>query len=433
MFISVMTRLGRWAAGALLGILLIPHGALAQEPVKLTLWFTDSRSQYKTWLEKAAADYHKSNPNITVDVIQMSPNDAYVKWPAAVAAGTTPDITWMFFAFAAWVNDLPGGSLAPMDDVVEALGKDKFQPDGLSAWNYRGKYLGVPAMRQPRYLFWRKDRFAAAGLKEPKTWADVVHAAKVLHKPEQGEYGIAIPGKGDWSLRMVYEMILYSNGGHLLTRDGKVAFDNQTSRKAIDIYSELFKYTPPGALNAAYADVNRSFAQGTPAMTISQSVALTQFHDAHPEKAGQIGAVIPSDAGLQITQQNNKGWSIFEKSKNQAEAKKFVQFLFTKEHYAAGLEAAALGGLALYDNREAIDLFFSRAGSIKAYPDVVSVLRQNHTAYYAGIDWYGQNPKAGIVGSKGVLERYLNMHLARKLDTEATAKNIQRDLEQIFE
>lgn len=429
---GLMTR--RAVTTAALSALLIPMAsAQVKDPVKLTLWFTDSRAQYKTWLDKAAVEYRKTNPHVTFEIVQMSPNDAYIKWPASVASGNTPDITWMFYAFAAWVNDLPGGTLVPMDDVVAALGKDKFHKEGLSAWRYRDKYLGTPYTRQPYYLFWRKDRFEAAGLSEPKTWSDVMNAAKVLHKPEKGEYGIAIAGKGDWALRQNFELVLYSNGGHLLTKDGKAAFDNEISRKAVDIYSELFKYTPPGSLNSAYAEVNRSFAQGSPAMAISLPVALSQFHDANPTKAGQVGALIPSDANLQVTMQNNKGWSIFEKSKNQAEAKKFVQFLYRTDQYASGLEATALGGLPLFEDKAAVEMYFDRVGSIKAYPDVVRTLVANQTGYYAGIDWYGQNAKGGIVGSKGILERNLNIHLARKMDSAETVKIINREIKEIFE
>lgn len=418
---------------ALFAVSLAAPIAHAQDPVKLTLWFTDSRAQYKTWLEKSAAEFRKTHPNVSFEIVQMSPNDAYIKWPASIAAGNQPDITWMFFAFSAWVNDIPGGALAPMDDVVNALGKDKFHPDGLSAWRYKDKYLGVPYTRQPFYLFWRKDKFDAAGLPAPKTWDDIINAAKVLHKPEKGEYGIAIAGKNDWTVRQNFELVLYSNGGHLLTKDGKAAFDNDVGRKAIDIYTELFKYTPPGSLNAAYAEVNRSFATGTAAMAISLPVALSQFHDANPAKAGQVGALIPSDAGLALTMQNNKGWSVFERSKHQAEAKQFVQFLYQTEQYARGLEASALGGLALYDDKQAVEMYFDRVGSVKAYPDVVQTLLSNHSGYYSGIDWYGQNPKGGLVGSKGIVERNLNMHLAKKQDTAQTALAIQRELREIFD
>jgi len=412
---------------------LVSLGVQAQEPVKLKLWFTDSRSQYKTWLEKSAAEFRKTNPNVTVEVVQMSPNDAYIKWPASIAAGNQPDITWMFFAFSAWVNDIPGGELAAMDDVVNALDKDKFHPEGLSAWRYKDKYLGIPYTRQPFYLFWRKDKFAEAGLPDPKTWDDVINAAKVLHKPEKGQYGIAVAGKNDWAVRQNFELVLYSNGGHLLTKDGKPAFDNDVGRKAIDIYAELFNYTPPGSLNAAYAEVNRSFATGSAAMAISLPVALSQFHDANPGKAGQVGAVIPSDIGLAMTMQNNKGWSVFENSKNKDAAKKFVQFLYETEPYAQGLESSALGGLALYNDEEAIAKYFDRVGSVKAYPDVVKTLLSNHSGYYSGIDWYGQNPKGGLVGSKGVLERNLNMRLAKKQDTAETAAAVQRELVEIFD
>lgn len=428
---GALAKTVRLVSGAVLSLgLLAP--ALAKDPVTLTLWFTDSRSDYKTWLDKAAAEYKKTNPDVNFEIVQMAPNDAYVKWPAAVASGTTPDITWMFYAFSAWINDLPGGEFAAMDDVIERLGPEKFQAEGLEGWRYNDKYIGVPFTRQPFFLFWRKDMFAEAGLEKPETWDDVMAAAKALHQPAKGQYGIALGGKNDWTIRQNFELVLYSNGGHLLTKDGKAAFNDDIAHEAVDIYTELFKYTPPGSLNAAYAEVNRTFAQGTTAMAISLPVAVTQFSQANPDKHDVVGAVIPSNAGLPITMQNNKGWAVFENSPHKEEAKKFIEFLYTTEQYTAGLEAAALGGMPLYFDEDTLADLLSEDGLLAAYPDVREQLQSDYFGYYSGIDWFGPNPKGGLVGSKGVVERNLNNHLARKRDTADTVAAIQAELEEIF-
>lgn len=406
--------------------------ALAKDPVTLSLWFTDSRAQYKTWLENAAAEYRKTNPDVNFDIVQMSPNDAYIKWPAAVASGTKPDITWMFYAFSAWINDLPGGELVAMDDVIERLGPEKFQKEGLEGWRYKDKYIGVPYTRQPFFLMWRKDLFEEAGLKKPETWDDVIEAAKTLHQPRKGQFGIALGGKNDWTIRQNFELVLYSNGGHLLTKDGKAAFNDDIAHEAVDIYTELFQYTPPGSLNAGYAEVNRTFAQGTAAMAISLPVAVSQFGQANPDKIDVVGAVIPSNKGLAITMQNNKGWAIFESSPHQEEAKKFIEFLYETDQYTAGLEAAALGGMPLYLDEGALQNLFAEDGLLSGHPDVREQLQSDYFGYYSGIDWFGPNPKGGLVGSQGVVERNLNIHLARKRDTAETVAAIQSELEGIF-
>jgi multiple sugar transport system substrate-binding protein len=407
-------------------------GSASAEEKTLRVWMTDSRTQYKTWLEEAAAAYKKKNPDVSIKVVQMSPSDAYVKWLSSVAAGNTPDISWMFFAYAGWLNDLPGGGFAPMDDVVAELGKDKFEETDLASWRYKDTYIGVPYTKQPFYLFWRKDLFEAAGLSAPKTWADVIKAAELLNKPEEGQFGISIGGKNDWTVRQNFEVVLYSDGGHLLSKDGKPAFTGPEAMNALKIYQDLFKNTPPGGLAAGYTEVNRTFAQGATAMAISLPVALSQFYDANPDKAGQVGAVIPSDEGLALTMQNNKGWAVFKNSPHVAEAKDFIKFLYSPDQYAAALEAAAFGWMPLYNDKAAIDRFFTSSEVTKAFPDAVESLLAPASGYYAGIDWYGQNPKGGEVGSSGIVEHNLNRFLAGQISAETTAENIQSGLEKIF-
>jgi multiple sugar transport system substrate-binding protein len=406
--------------------------AVGQESKTLTLWMTDSRSSYKAWLEKYAAEFEKLHPGVDIDIVQMAPADAYVKWPAAVAAGNAPDITWMFVAFAPWLHEMSGGGFVPMNDVVDALGADKFTDTAKAAWRLDGDYLCTPVSRQTSYLFWRKDLFKQAGIADPKSWDDVMTAAKKLTVPEEGQFGIAMAGKPDFQIRQIWETILYSNGGDLIDSTGKVVADSPEAVRATEVYRELFASSPPGSLASAYVEINRIFGQGATAMVISLPVVLTQLLQTDPDMAGQVGAVIPSDNGGTDTMQNYRGWCVFKSSKNPDLAKEFIKTLFSTEAYAEHLEAAQLSSLPVYNDGAAIERFFTTNKTAQAFPDAIRYILDHSSGYYAGINRLGPNPKAGQLNNEGVIERHLNRFLVEKGDAAATVKTIASDIERVM-
>ncbi|WP_378948429.1 ABC transporter substrate-binding protein [Mesorhizobium sp. ANAO-SY3R2] len=393
---------------------------------------TDSRSSYKEWLEKYAAEFKKQRPDVEINIVQMAPADAYLKWPAAVAAGNAPDITWMFVAFAPWLHEMPGGGFVPMNDVMEDLGVDKFTDTSKAAWRLGDQYLCAPVSRQTSYLFWRKDLFKAAGLEPPRTWDDVVAAAKTLTVPEKGEFGIAMAGKSDFQIRQIWETILYSNGGDLIDSTGKVVADSPESVRATEIYRELFGSSPPGSLANAYVEINRIFGQGATAMVVSLPVVLTQLLQGDPSLAGQVGAVIPSDNGGTDTMQNYRGWCVFKTSKHPEIAKDFVKMLFSTDAYADHLEAAQLSSMPVYDDKVAIERFFTTNKTAQAFPEALRYVLDHDSGYYSGINRLGPNPKAGQLNNEGVIERHLNRFLVEKGDAAATVKAIASDIERVM-
>lgn len=415
-----------------LALPILATSAAAQEKKSLTLWMTDSRTSYKTWLEKYIAEFKKTRPGVEINVVQMAPADAYVKWPAAVAAGNAPDITWMFVAFAPWLHEMPGGGFVPMNDVMEQLGIDRFSETTRAAWRLNGQYLCVPVTRQTSYLFWRKDKFKAAGLDAPRTWDDVVAAARKLTAPETGQFGIAMAGKPDFQIRQIWETILYSNGGNLIDRDGKVIAGSPQSLRATEVYRDLFASSPPGSMANAYVEINRIFGQGSAAMVVSLPVVLTQLLSSDPSLAGQVGAVIPSDNGGDATMQNYRGWCVFKTSKHPELAKDFIKSLFSTEAYADHLEAAQLASLPVYDDKAAVDRFFSTNKIAKAFPEALRYILDHGRGYYAGVNLYGPNPKAGQLNNEGVIERALNRFLAEKGDAGKTVKTIQSEIERVM-
>lgn len=76
------------------------------------------------------------------------------------------------FAAAGWT--------IPVDDVVAGGERDKFFKGTLDGATYNGKLYGIPWFNNGPGLYYRKDLFAQAGLQPPKTYDDLLAAAKKL-------------------------------------------------------------------------------------------------------------------------------------------------------------------------------------------------------------------------------------------------------------
>ena len=96
------------------------------------------------------------------------------------------------------------------NDFIEAVWK---------ALQFDGKQLAVPVQSNVQILFYRKDLFAAAGLKAPKTLEELEAAAKKLHNPPS-VYGFVARGRKTQA-PYTWSHWLYANGGSWLTPDGK--------------------------------------------------------------------------------------------------------------------------------------------------------------------------------------------------------------------
>jgi multiple sugar transport system substrate-binding protein len=400
----------------IVGLCLLGNGiAFGKGEVQLEVWSTDSRLEYRQALVKTAEEFEKINPDIKINVVQMSSADAYIKWPAACAAGNPPDITYIFYAYLGWLDELEKGGFLPVDDVVKDIGIEKFPAEALRFWKNKGRLIGIPYIRNPYYLFYRKDLFEAKGLKPPVTWEDVLNAAKVLNQPEKRFYGIALAGKRDFSSRQLFEVLQYTYGGHTLNKEDKVIFKSPETIEALKMYVELFKYTPPGAATWGYTEINRGFANGSTAMVISLPIVLAQALKADPELAGKIGVALPYKRVKGVTMQNVKGWSIFKATKHPKEAKMFLRFLYQSDSFLRWLHVGTLALMPVYQDKNAIDRFFKEDPSAKAFPDVLDFLLKNNRGYHTGIDGSGPNRFGGRVGSEGIIETMVGKVLIDKM------------------
>lgn len=169
-----------------------------------------------------AAAFHKTHPNITIDVQQTPYGDYFTKLKTAVTGGAAPDIFWMngpnFQLYAS------NGVLAPIDDAISANNIDlnNYPKAMVDLYNFKGKQYGVPKDFDTVGVWYNKSLFDAAGVSYPSadwTWADFQQTAKKLTDPDKGIYGIAAELEG----QEYYYNTIYQAGGYVISPDGKTS------------------------------------------------------------------------------------------------------------------------------------------------------------------------------------------------------------------
>jgi multiple sugar transport system substrate-binding protein len=130
--------------------------------------------------------------------------------------------------------------------VVDELGSDTFSTKALDIVSRDGKATGVPSDGWGQLLIYRKDLFAAAGLRTPHSLADIRAAAERLDRP--GRRGIALATTaGDGFTAETFEHVALAEGCELVGDDGAVTFDTPPCVGALRVYGELARGFSAGA------------------------------------------------------------------------------------------------------------------------------------------------------------------------------------------
>lgn len=104
------------------------------------------------------------------------------------------------------------GLLRPLDDLVAKYGQD-LQPTQLIKLD--GKVMAIAFMGNSQHLFFRKDILEKAGLQQPKSYEDVLAAAKAIKEKGLMQYPLAASNKAGWDLAAEFVNMYLGYGGEL--------------------------------------------------------------------------------------------------------------------------------------------------------------------------------------------------------------------------
>ncbi|UQZ81762.1 Cyclodextrin-binding protein precursor [Paenibacillus konkukensis] len=314
-----------------------PDATAGQGKVKLVFWghqedaFVDA---YKKLIE----EYQSEHPDVEIS-FQAFPYEIYnQKLKASFSARTPPDIAEMF---GTWVPEYSrNGALAELPNG-EALRKEYYDAP-LGGYMMGGKLYGLPMEYNIENggMLIHPQMLKEKGIERPPaTWNELVEDARKL--TVRDDKGIKVKGfdfvSGDNITFTLLSLILQQKG-RFWGEDDHVNFRTPEAVKAMTALKALVADDRVTDLTAfgGQLDTSDYFFRGSSAMTYRGPWTIAAGLDNY--KVQDFDYVpVPSFTSEKPVFAAESGWGtvVAEKSKAQAEALDFIQFMARKDHLKA--------------------------------------------------------------------------------------------------
>ena len=292
-------------------------------PVTLT-WFMWSGSDVEknAWLHIADMVTQKY-PNIKIQ-FETTPFNAYwTKLTTEAASGSAPCVIGLQGQRAPQFGNL----LVPLDDYMSKAGikASDYVPSITKGLQFDGKQVALPYDVGPFIMFYNKDAFKAAGLKEPAigwTTDEFLSDAKALTKP---------PKYGFWAgsdIAQLLPWVLSSSGKSAVNADGKLDVNNPEWHASAQWYTNLISQDKVAAqipsANSSSASANQ-FLGGNAYMALDGPWDLINAREQAKFKVGI--APMPAGASGSKTWSDGSGFGVTKNCKNPDEAFKAISVI----------------------------------------------------------------------------------------------------------
>lgn len=302
-------------------------GAVAE----LTFWdMVWGPAEYVKTAEGLVAKFNSEHPNIKVTYQSTPWANFYQTFMTAVTSKAAPDVSTGAFPQA--VQFAAMGEILPLDSIVEEYKKegklDDFYPYTMDLVKYDGHQVAIPWNLDSRQIFYRKDIFEQAGIKEmPKTWDDFIAVSKqIKEKTGMIPFTFAAADQGAYQVTLNF---LMNNGTNFVNEKYEANFESDRAVQTIEFFKKMNDegILAPGTAGYKGADAEKAFEGGKVAMVfISSSTGRTA--EASPELKGKVGVLPvlqgPSGDVNQLVWPNSI--MAYSQSKHPEEAKVFLKW-----------------------------------------------------------------------------------------------------------
>ena len=352
--------------------------------------------------EKCATDSVKVTKNQTKDheslqIAALTANPA--EYTSAIIANSS---------ILPLIND---GLIRPLDDLVAKYGSG-LQKNQLITVD--GKVMAVAFMANAQHLFYREDILKKAGLEVPKTYEEVLSAAKVIR--EKGLMANPVGGtyKAGWNLAEEFVNMYLGMGGEFFeSGSAKATINNEKGAATLAMMKSLSENMNPDFLTHDSNALQAEFEAGKVAMANfwgSRAGAVIDAEGSTPEVAGAIKFAAAPMVGGGAIPATTLWWDGFAIAKNisdedaeatframvfgastetaNANADKAVWLIsgYTPGAAAAGVSATAAGGAKPYPMTPYMDMLHTALGAeivdfMQGKEDATKALGDTEAAY----------------------------------------------------
>lgn len=299
--------------------------------------------QLSPYFVNLASEYEKLHPGVTVELIQESDDSVKGKTKTLVASNSLPDI---YFSWTgSWGGNFVRGGRAV--DLSKVIGPDAdwgktFSPAAVKAFQYNGKFYGIPLYLDAKFMGYNKQVFAKLGLAEPATFEQLLASCDTIR--QSGMTPISLGNKEAWPVvHYVGQLLAYNVPQATLERD----FDPDTAEYTDPGYVEALKQfqqlaercTDRAAMNGtSYASALQAFSNAKSAMYYQEIIEFDQSAAAgsalQVSDFGFFQLPVPEGAkgDPKAIEGAPEGYMISSASKNVALAIDFMKFVTSPEN-----------------------------------------------------------------------------------------------------
>jgi multiple sugar transport system substrate-binding protein len=353
MTISRRDLLAGIAAGAAVTPFISPFGggaAFAQaEPaykpeegasLRVLRWSPFVKGEEDAWLANTKKFTDATGVQVKID--KESWEDIRPKSAVAANVGAGPDIIWVWFDDAQQYPD----KLMDMTELASYLGgKYGGWYEGNQLYATReGKFIGLPLAAIGNALCYRDSHVKAAGFsefpKDTKGFLELCKAMKAKGTPAGFPHGKAVGDGNNYA-----HWLLWSHGGQMVDKDGKVTINSPETIAAINYAKELYQTFIPGTESWLDVNNNRAFLAGEISLT-ANGVSLYYAAKNDPKLAEMAADIRTTNlpigpVGKSVELHQTTSAVVFKYTKFPQAAQAYLKFMYEQPQMDAWITGAS--------------------------------------------------------------------------------------------
>ncbi|MBH2017766.1 MAG: sugar ABC transporter substrate-binding protein [Burkholderiales bacterium] len=320
----------RWAALACLA-------AAASPAQALDLVVATVNNGHMLTLQRLAPQFEQAHPGVRIRWVTLEEDllRQQVTRDVATRAGRFDIMTIGAYEARVWSGR---GWLRPLQPS-RGYEVDDLLPAVRQSLTHQGQLYALPFYGESTMTLVRKDLMQRAGISLPAnpTWDQVAHAARRLHDPERGVYGICLRGKPGWGQNVsLLTTLVNTHGGQWFDMRWRPQLQSPAWRQALTLYTDLLRHQgPPGAVANGYNENLALFSAGRCAIWVDATVAGGFVN--RPQESKVAGQVAFLQAPVASTPKGSHwlwSWSLAipASSKNAQMAQAFIEWATSREY-----------------------------------------------------------------------------------------------------
>lgn len=411
-------------------------GAFAQDELSgdLVFWSSFTQGPRAEYMQRMADKFTAAHPKVKISIETFSWNEFNTKWTTGLAAGQVPDISTALPNQVVEMIDV--GALAPVDDVIDAIGRSRFAESALREGQKDGNSYSLPVYSHAQVMWYRTDLLAAKGIAVPTTWAELKDAAIALNDPPN-VYGLSVPlGTNDFMGARYLNYYVQSAGSTLIDATGRADLTSPAAIEGINFWVDLYKQvSPQGSINYNVLDQATLFYQGKTAFDFNSGFHIGGVASTTPDLLDDFAAApLPRlKAGDPIYggETANIALVAWAVGKHQEAAKAFLKSLYEDADYIEFIHSVpggmlpALNDISQQSAYQDNDLLKQFASSVAVIEEVIPL------GSAIGME-DGPKVQAGIITSQAVIEQMFQDIILNGTPVEQAAQAAEDKLNELF-